>query len=268
MLEVFKRYRARELLIEECREKLEEKHQKAMSVQSPKYGTTTIHGTSDGAGFTRMSDAYVDDESTLWQLEIQHIEDELELIRMLQGMQSGLHEDILYLHYIKNTPMSEIAREFRRELKQLYKELRKAEEEFIKCNEEKKEKSTKEYLLLAEREKVRAERLEDLKKRLQKVKEARRKSVQWKKSETKNEVENLIREIKGEILEKNRTYSKIRKQIMRVKNEGYQELLLMRYIDGYNLKEIASYLDMTYGSVRHKHIKAIIAFENVVKKSQ
>lgn len=267
-IEILKRVKSRVEYLRNLEEELKEAHEKAISVQSPKYGTTTIHGTSDGAGFTRTSDKYVDLVRDKEDIEMQFLEEEIEITRMLFKMPSRLHEDLLYMFYIRNTPMSEISREFRRDQKQLYKELKKAEDEFRESDQQEEQKGTKQYLIMAERSKVRAERLEDARRRLIKLLASRRKNGKWQQSVAKDEAEKILEGIKKEIQDKKRLYTRIRKQIMKVQNEGYQELLLMRYIDGNTLKEISTYMDITYGSVRHKHINALRTFDKEVMKKE
>lgn len=73
-----------------------------------------------------------------------------------------------------------------------------------------------------------------------------------------DEAERKLSRLICEYLE---TAGVIRRQIERIENETFKELLLMRYADGLKLEEISVKLGYSYNHVRHLHGLALLEFE-------
>ena len=140
-------------------------------------------------------------------------------IKSLDKCSSQRHEDVLYLCYIEGQSMEEISRELDVNYKKIYG-MRKAALRELKHKKVEICTGAKDYLERLTREFLRAQRL----KRLIPEYESGQQSAKG--------IRKTIKELEDRCKKK-------QEEILKVKNELYQDILYMRYVEGYAVEDIA-----------------------------
>lgn len=179
-----------------------------------------------------MGKGYEPDLSTLTK--------QYRFIKRLDNCSSQRHEDILYLRYVEGKTMEEISRELDIYYKNIYGMKKKA------LKEQRKAKGkictgAKDYLERMIRDYIRARRLKKL--------------LQEYEKQGKD-----TRSIRKTIIDLEERCKEKQEKIMQISNELYQDILYMKYVEGYEVEDIAYDLGKQEKAIYEELNKAIQYF--------